>query len=240
MTVWPRRWGASLPANDSPVSSLAEIIIRFVDLRGSIRSGETTDASTIIGDALLLETDLAEWRAALPSAWDYETRIAAETDGAFFGTYNGEYHIYKDYWIARMWDHYRWTRIMVHELILKYLENLPLPYAEKAEQQQESLAIISHLACHICASVWSQLCLPDPSIPRSAPQLTSVFILLWPLRVAGSAVGVPETLHEWVLQFVENIGETMGIRQTKMVVITTKKQRDCWKSEAAFSFAHGM
>jgi hypothetical protein len=240
MIKWPRRWGASLCENDSPVASLAEIIIRLIDLRASIRPGEMTDASAVIRDALLLEADLAEWRATLPCNWGYDIRIAAETDCKFRGTFNGEYHLYNDHWIARMWDHYRWTRILVHELILTHSVMLLLPSAEICKRQEQSLAIISHLASNICASVWSQLNLPDPSIPGSAPQLTSVFMLLWHLRVAGSAVGVSESLYQWVLQLVDNIGQEMGIRQTKMVIFRTRYQRQHWKSTLTLSFSDSM
>jgi hypothetical protein len=199
-----------------------------------------TDASAIIRDALLLETDLTEWRATLPCNWTYNIRVTPQTDCKFKGTYDGEYHLYKDHWIARMWDHYRWTRILVHELILEHLPRLSLTHAEIYKQQEQSLTIISHLATTICASVWSQLKLPDPSIPGSYPQLTSVFMLLWHLRVAGSAVGVPQALHEWVLRILTSIGQEMGIRQTKMVIYRTTYQRQHWKSTLNLRFNDDM
>jgi hypothetical protein len=232
MTKWARIWGAALRGKDAPVASLTEIIIRFVDLHASVRQGEAVEADAIIRDALLLDNALEEWKAALPPAWKYRVVISAEAQG----TYDGQYHIYSDHWIARMWDHYRWTRILVHELVLTHLILLPSLPTELRDQQAKSLAIISHLASRVCASVSSQLYHPSRTIPwpESNSQLTSVFMLLWPLKVAGSAIGVPEALHGWVLDVLENIGQTMGIRQTKVVIFRTKMQRGYWKSNRAF------
>jgi hypothetical protein len=85
--------------------------------------------------------------------------------------------------------------------------------------------------------VSSQLYRPNPTIagPGSNSQLTSVFMLLWPPKIAGSAIGVPDGLHEWVIKLLENIGQTMGFRQTRVVIFTTVKQRECRKSNGAFA-----
>jgi hypothetical protein len=232
MTKWSRIWGTALCETDAPVASLTEIIIKFVDLHASVRQGQAVDADAVIRDALLLDTALHEWKAALPPAWKYKVVISPEAKG----TYEGQYHVYSDQWIARMWDHYRWTRILVHELILTHLIRLPSLPTELYEQQTQSLAIISHLASRICAGVSSQLYHPSATTPEpgSKAQLTSVFMLLWPLKVAGSAIGVPDALHEWVLDVLEKIGQTMGIRQTKVVIFTTVMQREYWKSNRAF------
>lgn len=233
MLVWSRRWCGSLRQGDSALGPLAETITRFVDLHASIELGEESDASAIIRNALLLEADLEEWRATLPPSWIYTTEISLESEGTFKG-FNGQYHLYDSHWVAKMWDHYRWTRILVHELILKHLALLPSTLAEKYEQQKRSLIIISHLASDICSSAWSQLNLPDLSTPRAAPQLTGVFMLLWPLRIAGSAMGVSDALHEWVIQVLENIGLIMGIRQTDVVIFKTRMHRQHWMSKTVF------
>jgi hypothetical protein len=228
MAKWSRIWGAALCEKDSPVASLTEIIIQFVDLHASVRQGQVTDPSAVIQDALRLEEALEGWRKTLPPAWKYRVVLSSQSHG----TYDGQYHIYNDHWIARMWDHYRWTRILIHELILTHVVLLASPPPEMYEQQTQSLRIISHLASRICASIASQLYRPNATIPGPGTnsQLTSVFMLLWPLKVAGSAIGVSDPLHEWVVGVLENIGLTMGIRQTKVVVLTTIMQREIWKS----------
>jgi len=141
-----------------------------------------------------------------------------------------------------MWDHYRWTCILVHELILTRLILLPSISPDMYDQQTQSLRIISYLASHICASIASQLYWPNPNIPGPGwnSQLTSVFMLLWPLKVAGSAIGVSNALHEWVIDVLENIGQTMGIRQTRVVVFTTIMQREYWKRNGAFVSGDGI
>jgi hypothetical protein len=239
MAKWARIWGASVGAADAPVASLTEIIIRFVDLHAFVRQGHVTDPHVLIQDALFLEQALEAWRNDLPPAWKYKVALSSQSRG----TYEGQYHIYSDHWIARMWDHYRWTRILVHELILTHVTLLPSPQSAMYEQQmQDSLRVISHVASHVCASVATQLFRPNPAVrdPGTKSQLTNVFMLLWPLKVAGSAVGVSEALHEWIIEVLDNIGLTMGIRQTRVVVFMVIMQREYWKSNGAFISGNSM
>jgi len=60
-------------------------------------------------------------------------------------------------------------------------------------------------------------------------------MLLWPLKIAGSAIGVPDGLHEWVIKVLDNIGQTMGIGQTRVAIFRMVRQRECWKSSGAFA-----
>jgi hypothetical protein len=238
MAKWSRVWAASLSETDPPVASLTEMIIQFVDLYASVRQGEVTDPVVIIRDALLLEKALEAWENILPPTWKYQVLQSSQSDG----TYDGQYHIYSDHWIARMWDHYSWTRILVHDLILTQMILLPLLPPDISNQQGQSLSIISHLASRICASAASQLYRPSTTIQGRGldTQMTGVFMLLWPLKVAGSAIGVPEKLHEWIIDVLEDIGLKMGIKQTRMVILTTIIQRECWKTNMALICGDNM
>jgi hypothetical protein len=227
---------------------------RYVELMASIKRGDLSDPASISQFALHLDADLEQWRLSLPSYWSYT--VAASLDDSERYSFNGTYHIYSDPWICRMWDHYRWMRILVHELILSYL---PSPrecilrstddqFLEIQDQQQASasLSIISSLATDICTSIASTLYRLAPQPPCMSgstpgpPRVGGIFMVLWTLRIAGGAMGVPAELHRWAVQVLERIGSTMGILQTRIVIVRMNAHRDEWMRRMGRGLGNGV
>ena len=59
--------------------------------------------------------------------------------------------------------------------------------------------------------------------------MTGVFLLLFPLAVAGGASGVPDDLHHWVVKLLEQIGRQMGVRLALALIPRTKLRREATK-----------
>jgi hypothetical protein len=59
--------------------------------------------------------------------------------------------------------------------------------------------------------------------------MSGCFLLLFPLAVAGSGMGVSEDLHNWVIQLLGFIGRKMGISQALLMIDLTKKHRETWQ-----------
>jgi hypothetical protein len=148
--------------------------------------------------------------------------------------FNGQYYIYRDIWIGRTLDHYRWSRILVNEILLIYIGKIASRPLEYNIQRTKSLAVISQMASEICVSVSGQLyCHTIPiSKIRLIPATSGVFLLLFAVAVAGSSLGVPEELHDWVIKLLEEIGHKMGIRRALMFVPAMKTQRERWEQDA--------
>ena len=118
----------------------------------------------------------------------------------------------------------------MNEILLIHIGKIASCPPEYDIQRTKSLAIISKMASEICVSVSSQLyshTLPISKI-RLVPAASGVFLLLFAVAVAGSAFGVPEELHGWVVKLLEEIGHKMGIRQALMLVPAMKMQRERW------------
>ena len=58
--------------------------------------------------------------------------------------------------------------------------------------------------------------------------MSGVFLLLLPISIAGSAMGVPESMHQWCIRMLEYIGNKMGIYQALEMVGLVKMQRGKW------------
>lgn len=58
--------------------------------------------------------------------------------------------------------------------------------------------------------------------------MTGCFMLLLPLAIAGSGIGVSGGLHEWSVGMLEVIGGQMGVSQALAMVPLVRRQRARW------------
>lgn len=214
---------------DYPAASLVGIVSRFINLHASIRGENLSNSDIIIREALLCEAELDHWEKRLPAHWEYSTVSSRDTKSSMFNG-PGQSYIYRDLWIGRILDHYRWTRVLVNELLLRHIERLASPSPGYDAQRRKSLAIIYKMASDICISVSSHSCCHSiqPSKIGFVPAASGIFLLLFTLAVAGSAVGVPEELYNWVIKLLENIGRMAGIQQALILARMIKIQRERW------------
>jgi hypothetical protein len=183
MVEWSQDCRKMETTSDSPACHLVVIVGRFIDLHASIRRGDLSDFEAIIRKALECEAQLENWEIELPLIWKPMTVTSV---GAEENLYRDQYQVYRDLWRCRIWNHYRWTRILANELILTHLVKLsPLPL-EYGGGYDIAVRITQKMAIEICDSVATQLFrhymseAPDLFIPY----ISGVFLLLFPLAVA--------------------------------------------------------
>jgi hypothetical protein len=213
--------------DDTTASAAIEIMIRFIDLHASVRGGELTDPNQIILQVLLLETEYEEWERELPAEWSFTTEQAEEPDNAHF---DGKYHMYSDIWYARMLNHYRWVRILLNELLLLHMARLPHLTTGHLAQKRKSLAIINAMATDICRSIPSHFrrYANLSASEKLPPRMSGIFLMIWPLAVAGAAIGVSESLYDWVISRLEIISNQLGVRSASTMIERTKMCREKW------------
>jgi hypothetical protein len=210
--------------SERPAANLVAIISRFVDLHASVHRRELSDPETIVYRALVCEAELAQWSQQIPNSWKFwtVTEPGAEEDISQESDQN-----HTNVWLARVWMHHRWARILVHDIILTQLAILsPFP-PEFVGQRSRSVSVTREMATNICDSVasqfldqQSQMAIPDA---RVIARMSGIFSLLFPLAVAGGALGVPVDLHAWVIGTLERIGNRMGVKQAMALIPITKK-----------------
>lgn len=224
----------STPEYSTPMlntaAALISILVRFVRFSAALKDAAfNVDAAEAVQEALIIDRKLNDWHASLSSDhWSYITQESVHLPLV----YQGKYHVYKNVWASRMLNHYRWARIRVNELLYLYISQLPTPTASQLTQQQTSLDTISRMATDICISVPNHSRLLGIEFGSLAnrqadiPPLNGVFVLLFPLIIAGSAIGVPDELHEWVVKILGMIGSTMGIGHAAESISVVKAVRE--------------
>ncbi|KAF7923504.1 hypothetical protein EAE99_006763 [Botrytis elliptica] len=213
---------------DVTASAVVEIAIRFINLHASIRAKAFTNLVEIVSALASLDGELEQWEANLPLDWNFTVRSRDLPDGSSF---NGKCHEYCDVWISRMFNHYRWMRILLNELLLKHLNRMTYLTSEHLVQKMKALKIINRMATDICTSISSYF---DHTTlverPTLLPQMSGipVFLMIWPLFVAGGGTGVPQHLYNWVLGRLGIINKQLGVLSAQTMMERTKIRRQRW------------
>lgn len=223
-------WGpevmSSFGIDEQPVVCLIDIMIRFMRLHFSIRSNADIDPRTATHLVRSFESELDLWEKSLPTKWTFLMKDSSDTRN----TFNGRYMVYDNAWAARDLNHYFWTRLMVNETILMYTSRLAMMTLEDIRQRQLALDTIAQMGVYICAGAASQMGAygrgSSGGGTTGMPPLNGVFMLMFPLAVAGGAGGSPENVYEWVVQRLQNIGSTMGIQRALELIPRVKMFRE--------------
>ncbi|KUJ20462.1 uncharacterized protein LY89DRAFT_779225 [Mollisia scopiformis] len=231
MHDWCESCGKSMSSEDAPAISLAHIAYRFTNLHASIRNKTLLDSNLILLEALTLDSELEAWQKALPAKWRFTTTPAP--DNMHF-TFRGQKHTYEDMWVSRVLNNYRWVRILVNELLLVHMAQLGSFASEYESQRERSLEIISRMASDICICVSGTFfrTTPVPGARWTIPAMSGIFMVLFPLAVAGSAWGVSEELHCWVISVLEFIGNRMGISQATAMLDLIRLHRRAFEEDS--------
>lgn len=228
----------SAPPEILPGAEIVDILVRFAMFDAYVHH-QKPDARVVVESALLFEDELHDWETHLPIDWSFTVK---ESNTCEY-TFHRQYHIYKDMWVSRIFNHYRWARLLVNETIVSHISKMTRPTANDVIQRQQSLDIISCMAVDICAGSASQEGLSAQGVaedPSHIPLLNGTFMLLFPLGVAGGAAGTPDEVHDWVVETLERIACTMGIRRALQMIPQLKKSVAKWKlDQKLWNSMHG-
>ncbi|KAJ5753447.1 Chondroitin AC/alginate lyase [Penicillium nucicola] len=228
---WSPKIMESAPHEILPAVNLVDILIRFMKFDVSLRA-KVHDPRTVATSAALFEIELRDWEASLPENWSFVAKYTDKTDNRQH-TFHGQFHIYRDIWVSRVFNHYRWGRALVNELILSQVSSIKWPTADEFVQRQQALDTISCMTIDICVGAASQEALSQRGAvvecPSHVPPLNGIFMLLFPLAVAGGIAGVSDEVHEWVIATLERIGCTMGIQRAIEMIPELKRNHGQWK-----------
>lgn len=207
---------------------LDEIIIRLCTLLSILHSSKLVDSAIIVPLALSIEADLAHWVDHLIPEYAYTIIPLQEASRE---VYSDNYHVYPQLRIARIWAHYRCSRILVHEVILDTISplslsstNLQPTYHEV--QRRTSERLLATITSDICASVPLYLgynnCRPTPAAAGT--------FFLWPLSLVATRKYTSRSMREWVILQLDKIGDIMGIQQATTLarVLRTRKKLTAW------------
>ncbi len=241
---WVTLGSHGMAPHEQPATELLATISQFVCFSSQVRRYSLVDGepktTVVVREALQLDSELAAWEIATSGEWQFST---LEDDSlppaACFGH---RYHIYSDVWIARVWNYYRWARILVCQTILDSAEKYPLSIAGlvTAAQQQHLLVTIRRLAEDILVSIPSHWHHPAMSLAqrekvqsggRSGTGATGVPATLFHLKTAGGGSGVPYEFWKWSVDLLDTVWAVMGMLQAKSLAEVLRAHRDFRRRE---------
>jgi hypothetical protein len=213
---------------DRPSAELIKILARFLQLSALVRSQPLVDGhpktTNTIREALEINDDLESWRTRQTGVWAFTEHQLPEPfppEAVFEGTY----HVYDNTYIARTWNHYRWAHTLVNQLLLESVSLFPATSTAliPPAQQHRSLACIRRLARDTLVSVPTHYRHPalraehvdrlDETKPGSGIGIAGLPTLLFEVKVAGCAPGVPQGYRVWALGVLEAAYGDIGMFQ---------------------------
>jgi hypothetical protein len=177
-----------------------------------------------------IEAELAAWEegARQPNTnWAYTTEEATFPPEAVF---RNRYHVYvHGMWSARVWNHYRWARILVNQTIIELDDLL---HTLDSQDRERHLDTIRRTADELLVSLPTHF--RHPRLTRAQRDLidqtctlppgaaggtgsASVPSVLAQLKVAGSAPGVPSEWGLWALRVTETVWAETGMLQAQVL-----------------------
>ncbi|KAK3940384.1 white-opaque regulator 1 [Diplogelasinospora grovesii] len=238
---------------DKPSLELICTITRFVQLSAYVRGHALSDGrpttTRIIRELVDLDAQLERWEEQCQiqgqggqGIWVFaEERCGGggpSSEGVFF--FENCHHMYTDLWTARVWNHYRWARISVDQMLCECVERFPssssLTLLISATQQQLYLRSISRMARDTLISIPTHWRHPKMDKPhRDCLDRTrggvgmgaaGVPTLLFQIKVVACAPGVPYSYWSWAVGVLDTIWADTGILQAKALADLLRVHQD--------------
>lgn len=236
---WVSMSAKMVSATDKPSAELIGIIIRLVQLSALVRSHPLVDGHPetvdVIREALALERELNAWEQRKEGIWAVREE---HVGGSFFppeAVFQGCYHVYTDMYVARVWTHFRWSRIVVNQILLESVEMFPISSLPLISRPQQQLAQdhITRLARDTLVSVPSHYRHPyirpahcqylDKTKGGAGVGAAGIPTLLFELKIAGCAPGIPRDYRTWALRIIETVWGSTGMYQAKVLADIVRK-----------------
>lgn len=220
-----------MPPEDVPASELGSLIARFIELSSKarfsiLRDGKPT-TTAMIKNLIDMDDEFEQWEDSLDGYWLYKVEHGPHLPPA--AVFEGEYHDYYDMWVARIWNYYRWARILVNQMILDLAAKNPtsshsLINLAATKDRLDTVRLLSRDILASTPSHWRHPLLGDKT-PLPVQQqggagagAAGIPVLLFHLKVAGCAPGVPLEYWQWSYGVIECIWGDMGMQHAKSMM----------------------
>ncbi|QPC74704.1 hypothetical protein HYE68_005456 [Fusarium pseudograminearum] len=230
----------TLSSYEDPEDRLVSLAARVPQLQYSCHQLDTskyisaTETERLISDVTELDSELSIWASSLSPQWSYATAVNINNPGRTDYTPQ-VIHRYINRYIARVWNLYRVSRLIIQSILLRTTTLLSDSTEDPSnvDQRNRIQSVIMELVDDICSSVpyllgqdLKNISLASHSDGRQVHDRNTSsfdersnmgirirgFSLIWPLSVACSALPVPAAQRDWVqrhLQLLTNHSEPL-------------------------------
>ncbi|KAK4204442.1 hypothetical protein QBC40DRAFT_272857 [Triangularia verruculosa] len=230
---WLSMGASMVTPTDRPSAELILPVKEFVKLSVYVRSQHFIDGQQATTDmihaALALDAQFGAWEDRQDGAW---TVTEEQVGNNFFppeAVFEGRYHIYTDMYFARIWNHYRWARIMCSQLLLESVQRFPTSSSSLVSDQklQQIQDCIVRLVRDTLISVPTHYRHPnlrpvhleylDKTQGGAVIGIAGIPTLLFEIKVAGVAPGILRHYRTWAMGVLETIWAKMGMYQARVL-----------------------
>ncbi|KAI1164245.1 hypothetical protein F5B18DRAFT_616586 [Nemania serpens] len=210
--------------NESCAVDLAFTIAHLMQLlvaadRATSADGQQ-ETDDLVRQFLDVEAAFARIEQQLQAAYPFEERQTGRPSPALF---RGKWHSYSEIWGARIWNHFRWARLLLGEYIIRFTTDYPrssgrhIPpsynahYYSTMERMAEDMLVST-------PSHWHHPALnKDVAKKYEAPGqggagAAGLPSLLWHLKVSGCAPNVPPDFWNWAHSILQVAWKSMGMQ----------------------------
>lgn len=210
--------------NESCAVDLAFAISHLMQLLFTADRATSSDGQQEINDLvqqfLALETVFGRIEQQLQAAYPFEERQTGRPSPALF---RGKWHSYSEIWGARIWNHFRWARILLGEYIIKFTVDYPRSSVRHISPSYKAhcYSTMERMAGDMLVSTpshWHHPTLDKDTAKRyEAPGqggagAAGLPSLLWHLKVSGCAPNVPPDFWEWAHDILQVAWKSMGMQ----------------------------
>lgn len=234
-----------LPEDEKPGADLIPIIARFARLNATLRTVAHADGEESTEQMLLqllaVDAEMDGWESSQGGKWKYE--VVSSPGLPHDAVFRGKYHRYSDVWASRIWNHFRWARLLTNQRILELAAENPraasaaglLAPPGSSGREEHIRKTIRRLAVDVLTSVpthyrhprlsWEEL---DKVQTHGGAGSGAFGIphLTFQLRVAACAPGVPYDVWRWALDILETVWCELGMMHAKSLADVLRKHRD--------------
>ncbi|KAI0199590.1 hypothetical protein F4808DRAFT_209834 [Astrocystis sublimbata] len=191
---------------------------------------ETDD---LIQQFLDLDTTFDRSEQELLTAYPFVVNRAAPSPALF----RGRWHAYTEIWGARIWNHFRWARILLGEKIIGFTIQYPRSSARliPPPYKVRCYAVIERTAEDMLtstASHWRHPALDEETARKyEAPGYggagaAGLPSLLWHLKVSGCAPNVPPEFWDWAYDTLQVVWKNMGMQHAQALAEVMVEHRN--------------
>lgn len=192
-------------------------------------------ALELLKTAKSLDSGILDWAQSVPATWSYtiatDLNALSYTKGRVSDFSPHQIHRYPNFYIARVWNMYRVSRLIVLSIILRVAARSP-SHSTHGEQKLDLFGAERRqgkLVDEICASVQfllnhdlSRMALAITKGQRESDEKGDIvtkagrYSLIWPLYVGSSVPSIPDNQRRWMRAQLQRIGD-LGEPQAKLL-----------------------
>ncbi|KAI1504205.1 hypothetical protein F5X99DRAFT_53967 [Biscogniauxia marginata] len=203
---------------------LALCIARLIQLldktKHTVLSDDQPSTDDILQQLLLLESSFDELEPRMYRAYPYTEHQGGDYPRE--AVFRGKWHSYTEIWGARLWNHWRWARILLNEDVIKLMTNYPISSSRcmSPARKVQCYAVVEKMAEDTLVSTpahWHHPVLDKETsrkfetVGKTGGGAVGLPTLLWHLVVAGCGSNVAPEFWTWAHETLLVVWKAMGM-----------------------------